>query len=248
MSGTRILVTEDDAALAAFLRKGLLMEGYQTDLAATAAEGLQRLAAVPYELLLLDLSLPDLDGIEVLCRVKSDAGSPLVIVLTARTQVEDRIRCLDAGADDLLLKPFSFAELTARSRAALRRRRQASHTLLQAGELKLDRLDRTVLCGKNSVDLTPKEFALLEALMLRRGKCCSREDLLRSVWPFAPSSGANVVDVYINHVRRKLAGAMQGSDASLQPTIQNVRGRGYCVAAPSTSSYTLQARSHAPSA
>ena len=131
LNGKHILIVEDDAALAAFLRKAFLMEGYGVDLAATAAQSFQRLTAAPYDLLLLDLSLPDLDGTEVLCRVKSEAGSPPVIVLTGRTALEDRIRCLDAGADDLLLKPFSFAELMARSRAALRR--QASHTLLQPG-------------------------------------------------------------------------------------------------------------------
>ena len=171
-----------------------------------------------------------------------------MIVLTARTGIEDRIRCLDAGADDLLLKPFSFAELTARSRAILRRRRQAAQTLLQAGELRLDRLERTVVCGGDAVALTPKEFALLEALMLRRGNCCSKDELLRAVWPLTPASGANVLDVYINHLRRKLAEAMEGSGASVQSAIENVRGSGYRVAvllAPANANEVVSHAHHA---
>lgn len=235
----RLLVTEDDPVLGAFLRKGLAIEGYQVDLVLSGEACLGQLELHAFDLLLLDLTLPDIDGEEVLKRMEGLAPKPCTVVLTGRTQLEERIRCLDLGADDFLVKPFSFGELTARCRAVLRSRKQKVEPALRVGDLTLSRLKRSVTLSGVPVDLTPKEFALLEMLMLRRGACCSREELLQRLWPGTPESGGNVLDVYINYLRRKLAtaaeraGLVRGFGSQARSSgIETVRGSGYRVIAP----------------
>lgn len=228
----RVLITEDDPALAAFLCKTLAIEGYEVDLAASAQTWGEKIGRHSYDLVLLDLTLPDADGVHLLGRLKNVESQPSVIVLTARTQVEERIRCLDLGADDFLLKPFSFAELLARCRAVLRSRKRKLDPALRAGSLTLDRFERSVRLAEVPLELTPKEFALLEMLMLREGFCCSREELLEQVWPGSAGTETNVVDVYVNYLRRKLASAAAAgglSTASIvgASLIRTVRGSGY---------------------
>ena len=171
---------------------------------------------------ILDLNLPIKDGEQVLEEVRAmDADLP-VLVLTARQEVETRIRCLDLGADDLMIKPFSLHELRARCRALLRRKREA-RLLLRAGNLELDRLEHTARRAGQSIILTNKEFALLEHLMLNRGQCVSRVELLDSVWNLEPTQTTNIVDVYVNYLRRKLKDPPPGQ------LIRTVRGQGYTV-------------------
>jgi DNA-binding response OmpR family regulator len=149
-----------------------------------------------------------------------------VLVLTGRSQVEERVRCLNLGADDCLLKPFSFHELTARCRALLRRKEQFADPVLRHGELELNRMERRVRMNGRAVELTVKEFSLLEFLMQRRGRCCGRSELLHEVWQMSPEAGTNVVDVYINYLRKKL-GTTQGESEGGAPLIETVRGEGY---------------------
>jgi DNA-binding response OmpR family regulator len=147
--------------------------------------------------------------------------------LTGRSQVEERIKCLNLGADDCLLKPFSFHELTARCRALLRRREQFADPVLRHGDVELNRMDRRVTrCGR-AVELTVKEFSLLEFLLMRRGRCCSRGELLREVWQMSPDAGTNVVDVYVNYLRKKLGAVSLDGDRTGYSVIETVRGEGY---------------------
>ena len=164
------------------------------------------------DLIVLDLSLPRKDGTEVLAEMRGRFDETAVLVLTGRSQVEERVRCLNLGADDCLLKPFSFHELTARCRALLRRREQFADPVLRHGDVELNRMERRVMQNGRSVELTVKEFALLEFLLMRRGQCCSRSELLREVWQMSPDAGTNVVDVYVNYLRRKLGAVGDGSE------------------------------------
>jgi DNA-binding response OmpR family regulator len=184
------------------------------------------------DLTILDLNMPVKDGEQVLAEFRAmDADLP-VLVLTARQEVETRVRCLDLGADDLMLKPFSLHELRARCRALLRRKREA-RLLLRAGDLELDRLDHTARRRGQSIVLTNKEFSLLEHLMLNRGQCISRVELLESVWNMEPAQTTNIVDVYVNYLRRKLKDPPPGH------LIRTVRGQGYVVPAEGDPALTV---------
>lgn len=218
----RVLIVEDDPALGLFLQKGLKLAGHDVVWVGDGEAGLQWAAEHQPHLMVLDLSLPRKDGLEVLEELQGRVNNTAVLVLTARNSVEERVRCLDLGADDCLAKPFSFHELTARCRALLRRREQFADPVLRCGDVVLHRIERKVVRGGRSVELTVKEFALLEFLMQRRGQCCGRAELLREVWQMTPDAGTNVVDVYINYLRRKLSG-MQAA------AIETVRGEGYMV-------------------
>jgi DNA-binding response OmpR family regulator len=182
------------------------------------------------DLMVLDLGLPRKDGIQVLEQMQGHFAETSVLVLTGRNSVEDRVKCLNLGADDCLLKPFSLSELMARCRALIRRRVQYADPVLRAGDLEMNRMERTVRRDGHPVELTTKEFALLEYLMQARGRTCQRSELLREVWQATPSAGTNVVDVYVNYLRKKLAAArVQRFDGLGHPDnlIETVRGEGY---------------------
>jgi DNA-binding response OmpR family regulator len=218
----RLLIAEDDRALGLFLTRGLEADGHRVRIVldgASAAEAFRR--DLP-DLTILDLNLPVKDGEQVLEEMRAaDADLP-VLVLTARQEVETRVRCLDRGADDFMTKPFSLHELRARCRALLRRKREA-RLLLRAGDLELDRMEHSARRGGEAITLTNKEFALLEHLMLNRGQCVSRVELLDSVWRMEPAQTTNIVDVYVNYLRRKLKDPAPGR------LVRTVRGQGYVV-------------------
>lgn len=221
----RVLVVEDDSALGLFLKKGLELEGHQVVWVSDGDAALEQVESYRPDLMVLDLSLPRKDGTEILGEIHGRYDGMVVLVLTGRSGVEDRIKCLNLGADDCLLKPFSFHELAARCRALLRRRERFADPVLRHGDLELNRMERRIRRNGCEVELTAKEFSLLEYLMQRSGRCCSRGELLREVWQMAPDAETNVVDVYINYLRKKLgSGVAEGRDCSV---ILTVRGEGY---------------------
>ena len=222
----RILIVEDDPSLAVFLQKGLRLQGHEADRAGDGDAALEMAAQQEPDLVVLDLGLPRRDGIEVLEILRREYPDALVLVLTGRSGVAERVRCLDLGADDFVLKPFSFHELMARCRALLRRRDRFSDPMLRFGGVMLNRIEHTVSCDGAGVELTAKEFALLEFLMLRRGVACSRAELLAEVWHTTPGAGTNVVDVYITYLRKKLDAAHPDGDERTS-VIETVRGVGY---------------------
>jgi DNA-binding response OmpR family regulator len=218
----RVLVVEDDQALGAFLKSGLELAGHLVDWVGDGDAALAYAASYRPDLMVLDLSLPKRDGMEVLEELRALHNDASVLVLTGRNEVDARVRCLDLGADDCLLKPFSFCELTARCRALLRRREQFADPVLRHGDLQMNRMARTVTRGARAVELTVKEFSLLEFLLLHRGECVSRGQLLTGAWQMPEEPGTNVVDVYINYLRRKLS-----AGDSEEALIETVRGSGY---------------------
>ena len=230
----RILILEDDSALGLFLRRGLESEGHQVQVAADGKSGLGLSLAVLFDLIVLDLSLPEMDGVEVLREMREHALDASILVLTGRIAVTDRVRRLDLGADDFLMKPFSYTELSARCRALLRRRERFEDPTLRQGDLELHRMERKVVRGGRVIELTVKEFALLEYLMLARGRTCSRGELLKEVWQMSPDAGTNVVDVYVNYLRKKLTVVPDRigftGEAALDRVIDTVRGEGYSLA------------------
>ena len=222
----RVLVVEDDRALGLFLQKGLMLEGHEVDWVGDGEAALSHAEKDAPGLVVLDLSLPKLDGTEVLAALKGRCPETSVLILTGRSQVEERIHCLNLGADDCLLKPFSFHELTARCRAILRRKEQFADPVVRYGSVEMNRLSRSVRRDGREVDLTTKEFSLLEFLLMKRGRCCTRAELLREVWQMSPDADTNVVDVYVNYLRKKLASAHPDGNSSA-PVIATVRGAGY---------------------
>jgi two-component system OmpR family response regulator len=217
----RLLVVEDDVKMASLLKRGLEREGHAVDLADSGPQALWAGTEFPYDAVLLDAMIPPPDGFEV-CRQMREAGRWMpVIMLTARDAVEDRVRGLDAGADDYLSKPFSFAELNARLRALLRREARERPAILRAGDLRLDPAQRSVSRANTPITLSTKEFALLELLMRRKGEVLSRTDILEHVWDFAYDGTSNVVDVYIRYVREKVDRPFDCE------SIETVRGAGY---------------------
>jgi len=216
------LIAEDDQALAMFLARGLEADGHRVRIAADGAEALLAFSTEMPDLTVLDLSLPVMDGEQVLSEMRELDPQLPILILTGRQEIETRIRCLDLGADDLMVKPFSLHELRARCRALLRRKREA-RLMLRVGDLEVDRLDHTARRGGEAILLTNKEFALLEHLLLNRGHCVSRVELLDSVWNLEPAQTTNIVDVYVNYLRRKLKDPPPGQ------LIRTVRGQGYVV-------------------
>ncbi len=222
----RLLIAEDDKALGMFLKRGLEADGHRVRLECDGAAAVNAFREDRPDLTILDLNLPVKDGEQVLGEVRRlDAELP-ILVLTARQEVDTRVRCLDCGADDMMTKPFSLFELRARCRALLRRKREA-RLLLRAGDLELNRLDHTASRSGQQIQLTNKEFALLEHLLLNRGHSVSRVELLDSVWKMEPAQTTNIVDVYVNYLRRKLKDPPPGK------LIRTVRGQGYIVPAES---------------
>jgi DNA-binding response OmpR family regulator len=217
----RLLVAEDDVTLGVFLQRMLAAEHYVVDLVADGEDADRLATKHDYDLLLLDLTLPRLDGLEVLKHVRANNGTVPIIVLTGRGQVEDRVRTLDLGADDYLTKPFEFSELSARIRALLRRGTRSGDTVLRVGDLVMDRASRTVRRGSQPIELTPKEFSLLEYLMRNQGHQVTRAMIVEHVWNLSFDTMTNVVDVYINYLRKKI-------DIDVgHKMIQTVRGVGY---------------------
>ncbi len=221
----RILVVEDERRIAAFIRRGLEEERYAVDVAYDGQEALDWAATVEYDLIVLDVLLPKIDGIRV-CRELRDQGSKVpVLMLTARDAVEDRVRGLDSGADDYLVKPFAFQELLARIRALLRRRGETKTTQLQVADLVLDTLTHRATRAGQVIELTAREYALLEFLMRHPRQVLSRTQIAEHVWGYDFFSTSNVVDVYIGYLRRKID---RGFEVKL---IQTVRGAGYKIEA-----------------
>jgi DNA-binding response OmpR family regulator len=218
----RMLIAEDDRALGMFLQRGLEIEGHHVNVARDGVEAVEFYKSECPDLTILDLNLPMMDGESVLAEMRQLNADLPVLILTGRQELETRVRCLERGADDLMLKPFSFLELRARCRALLPRKGDAK-VLLRAGDLEINRLDRSVTRGGQAVTLTNKEFTLLEQLILNCGHCLSRVELLETVWKLEPAQTTNIVDVYINYLRRKLG------DLPPAALIQTVRGKGYMI-------------------
>ncbi len=219
----RVLIVEDDGPVGRFLEKSLEAEHYQAELVADGNEAKKRLEAGGYDLMVLDLNLPGTDGLEVLKYLRAKDSLLPVLVLTSRSCFEDKVQTLDLGADDFLPKPFAYSELAARLRALLRRRGPAQDARLRVADLELNRVERLVRRGGRTIELTPKEFALLEFLMKQGGRCASRASIIEHVWKLAGDTMTNVVDVYINYLRKKID---EGFETKL---IHTVRGKGYRV-------------------
>jgi len=217
----RVLVVEDETKLGNLLSRGLREEGYSADLAERGEEALWMAQAVEYDAIVLDVMLPGLDGFEVCRRLRADGVWSPVLMLTARDAVDDRVTGLDAGADDYLAKPFSFEELLARLRALTRRAPVERPAVLEAGDLRLDPASHRAWRGDVEVELSAKEFALLELFMRRPGSALSRGQLLEGAWDMAFESRSNVVDVYVRYLREKIDRPF-GRDS-----IETVRGVGY---------------------
>jgi two-component system, OmpR family, response regulator len=200
----RALVVEDEPKMAALLRRGLVEDGYAADVAGTGEEALRMARAVPYDAIVLDVMLPGLGGFDVCRQLRSSGVWSPVLLLTARDGVDDRVVGLDAGADDYLTKPFSFAELLARLRALTRRGLSERRTVLEVGSLRLDPATRQVWRKDVQLELSAKEFALLETFMRRPGHVLSRIDLLDHAWDYGYESRSNVVDVYVGYLRAKI--------------------------------------------
>jgi two-component system OmpR family response regulator len=217
----RILVVEDELKMAGLLRRGLQEEGHAVDLARTGDDALWMARATEYDAVVLDLMLPGLDGLEVCRRLRGGGVWAPVLMLTARDGVDDRVAGLDAGADDYLPKPFSFAELLARLRALVRRGAGERPAVLQVGDLRLDPATRRAWRGDVEVKLSAKEFALLEAFMRRPGDVLSRYQLLEHAWDYGYENRSNVVDVYVRYLRDKVDRPFG------RASIETVRGVGY---------------------
>jgi two-component system, OmpR family, response regulator len=217
----RVLVVEDEVKMAGLIRRGLVEEGYAADVASSGEDAVWMAQAHPYDAIVLDVMLPRLSGYET-CRTLRNAGvwAP-VLTLTARDAVEDRVAGLDVGADDYLTKPFSFAELLARLRALARRGGVERPAELEVGDLRLDPAARRAWRGKVEIQLSPKEFALLETFMRRPGQVLSRLQLLEHAWDFAYENRSNVIDVYVRYLREKVDRPFGAS------SIETVRGVGY---------------------
>jgi DNA-binding response OmpR family regulator len=224
----RVLIVEDDAALGHFLVQGLTADGHDVELAVDGEDALEYAAKLSPDLMILDLGLPRKDGLEVLAEMGERFRSTSVLVLTGRAEMEERVKCLELGADDVVLKPFSFHELRARMLALRRRRGRFSDQVLRFGDLEMDRAERRVTRAGNVVELTATEFSLLESLLRRRGEqVCSRTELLREVWRNPVGAGTNIVEVYINYLRKKLGQGLGSVRAKGQAMIHTVRGEGY---------------------
>ncbi len=219
----RVLVVEDDIKLGSVLLRGLATDGIAADTVGDGASALIRAGATAYDVIVLDVMLPDVDGFEVCRGLRAREIQAPVLMLTARDSVEDRVHGLDSGADDYLVKPFSFAELLARVRALSRRGPIERPVVLEVGDLRLDSARHQVWRGHHPIDLSRREYALLEALMRRPGDVLSRFELLEQVWSYEYEIRSNVVEVYVRYLREKIDRPFQRN------TLQTVRGVGYRV-------------------
>ena len=219
----RILVIEDEKKIANFIKRGLKEEGYAVDLAVDGEEGHYLASTNDYDLVILDLMIPKMDGLAVCRKLRQEKNIVPILMVTAKDTVKDKVTGLDSGANDYLTKPFSFAELSARIRALLRRPETKETTKLEVGDLVLDLLAHKVSRDGVPVEVTSKEFALLEYLMRNAGTVITRTMIAEHVWDINFDTDTNVIDVYINYLRRKIDG---GHKTKL---IQTIRGRGYLI-------------------
>lgn len=217
----RILIVEDDKRLAGVVERGLAEEGYSIDTVYDGEEAEFAIDTTPYDLVILDIMLPKKDGLEVCRELRAKKITVPVLILTARDRVEDRVTGLDTGADDYLIKPFAFSELLARVRALLRREISSKTPKLQVGDLVMDTLTREVWKGPRKVELTAKEFSILEYFMRNPNAVITRTMLEEKAWDFEFDSMSNIIDVYIRRLRSKIDGPQEGS------MIQTMRGAGY---------------------
>src|SRR4029453_9974147 len=221
MPPMRLLVVEDEKKVASFIKKGLEEEGYAVDVASDGAEGLDLALEGVHDFIILDIRLPKMDGLQVLQALRQERVTTPVLLLTVRATIEEKVLGLDAGADDYLTKPFAFQELVARVRALLRRRPEAEPTVLQVGDLILDPARRTVARGGAKIELTPREFTLLDYFMRNPGGVLTPTMIAERVWDFSFDTSTNVIDVYVNYLRKKI-------DADREPKLlHTVRGVGY---------------------
>ncbi|MGH2538210.1 MAG: response regulator transcription factor [Candidatus Promineifilaceae bacterium] len=218
----RLLIVEDEAELATALARGLRQQGYAVDVAPDGRQGWELATANEYDLLVLDLTLPEMDGLELCQRLRSSRPRLLILILTARGQPADRVRGLDLGADDYVAKPFYFDELSARIRALLRRDLRVREPILACADLKMDVAGRVAWQGGHPLRLTRKEFGVLEYFMRRPGEVVSQEELLEHVWDASADAFSNSMRVHIASLRRKL-----GDDAAAPRYIKTVIGQGY---------------------
>ena len=217
----RLLVIEDEKKVANFIKKGLEEEGYAVDLASDGRTGLDMGLDKIHDLIILDLNLPEMDGLSILKQLRTGKISTPVLLLTVRASIEDRVLGLDTGADDYLPKPFAFQELLARVRALLRRQADTQPPLLQIADLRLDPAQRVVYRGEQKIDLTPKEFSLLDYFMRNPDRVLTRTMIAEHVWDYDFDTETNVIDVYVNYLRKKI-----DSDRDVR-LIHTVRGVGY---------------------
>jgi two-component system OmpR family response regulator len=226
-TGPRVLVVEDDPKLARALGRGLGEEGYDVETVGDGDTGLARATAGPFDVVVLDLMLPGTDGFEVCATLRRQGQTVPVLMLTARGDVADRIRGLDGGADDYLVKPFDFGELLARLRVLVRRSpEQPRAEVLAVGDLRVDHGTRVVTRAGRQVELTPREFDVFEFLLRHRGRLVTRAELVEAVWHESPGPSPNITDVYVGYLRKKLE---SGRGSSM---IKTVRGRGFVLEPP----------------
>ncbi len=221
----RLLVVEDEKKVASFIKRGLEEEGYAVDVAFDGEEGLRMALDQVHDLILLDISLPKMDGLKVLSKIRQEKVNTPVLLLTVRATIEDKVLGLDTGADDYLTKPFAFQELLARIRALLRRHTEGEPAILQISDLTLDPARRLVSRGGEKVELTAKEFALLELFMRNPGRVLTRTMMIENIWNYDFDTMTNIIDVYVNYLRKKI-------DSGREPKlIHTVRGIGYMMKA-----------------
>ncbi|MBX7221926.1 MAG: response regulator transcription factor [Blastocatellia bacterium] len=222
----RVLIVEDEPKLAALLRRACEEEGMAVDVVGDGADGLWEATETPYDVIVLDVMLPGMDGLTVCRELRKKKVQTPILMLTARDDIDAKVQGLDAGADDYLTKPFAFAELLARIRALIRRNRPAISTVLQAGDLVLDPITRRVTRAGKEIALTAKEFALLECFLAHPNQVLSRTVLSEKVWDMSFDTFTNVIDVYVNYLRNKI-------DRDFEPKLlHTVRGAGYVLRTP----------------
>lgn len=223
LGNMRILLAEDEADLNQIITRKLTSDGYSVDSCYNGSEAIDFLEMADYDAVILDIMMPKIDGFGVLRHIRNTGKSAPVLFLTAKDSVGDRVKGLDSGADDYLIKPFSLEELTARIRAMTRKKFNITANILQVGDLTLDTGSHTVKRGENEIMLSAKEYNLLEYLMLNKGIVLSREKIENHIWNFEYEGGTNVVDVYISYLRKKIDGNCQDK------LIHTVRGYGYMI-------------------
>jgi DNA-binding response OmpR family regulator len=222
----RVLLVEDEPRIADFVRRGLTEEGHAVDVAADGEEAVDWPAVADFDVIILDVMLPIRDGFDVCRTLRAQGVSAPILMLTARDAVDDRVRGLDSGADDYLVKPFAFAELLARLRALSRRQPAVHGTRLQVADLVLETATRSVTRGDRTIELTSKEYAILEYMMRHPNQVLTRTMIAEHVWNYDFDNASNVIDVHVRNLRRKV------DNASASKVIQTVRGAGYRIARP----------------